>query len=115
MEFQLKDIEDDKIINLDKNTLRNPDVTLNEIYTYEIDEKSFNFDEHEWNVSEFKSGKSIMGWVISKDKELAYVVYIYEPNMYSQNSKRGTIQFTGHEEIILLYLDDGEYTHDYTR
>ena len=58
---------------------------------------------------------SEMGWLVLRNDKPVYVVGIYEPHGESINAKRGMATFWGHEEIINLWLDDGEYTHNHTR
>ncbi len=55
------------------------------------------------------------GYTIYKDGEVAFLISIYEPGGYQLNAKRGSVTFTGHEELITLWLDDGEWDMKYTR
>lgn len=56
-----------------------------------------------------------LGYAISIDGKLEYLVSIYEPQGCSVNSKRGLFTCHGHEEIIKVWLDDGEFEEEYTR
>lgn len=55
------------------------------------------------------------GYVIYKNGEVSFLISIYEPEAYQLNPKRGSVTFTGHEELITLWLDNGEFDHQYTR
>lgn len=55
------------------------------------------------------------GYAITIDGEIKYLVGIYEPHGCNINEKRGLITCYGHEDIIQLWLDDGEFATIYTR
>ncbi len=56
-----------------------------------------------------------MGYAILIDGNIEYLIGIYEPHGCSLNAKRGVVTAHGHEEIIKLWLDDGEFERTYTR
>lgn len=56
-----------------------------------------------------------IGYAVSIDGDIKYLVGIYEPHGCSMNTKRGLLTFWGHEQIIRLWLDDGEFEEDRTR
>lgn len=59
--------------------------------------------------------KHELGWAVAIDGKIEYLIGIYEPYSCSINAKRGLITCIGHEEIIKLWLDDGEFESEYTR
>ena len=61
------------------------------------------------------SSRAEIGWIVLKNGEPVYLVGIYEPHGESINAKRGVATFWGHEEIINLWLDDGEASKIHTR
>lgn len=65
----------------------------------------------------YKKGErfSELGYAISIDGEIQYIIGIYEPHGCSLNAKRGCVTAHGHEEIIKLWLDDGEFEETHTR
>lgn len=58
---------------------------------------------------------SELGYAISIDGKIEYLIGIYEPHGCSLNSKRGCVTAHGHEQITKLWLDDGEFEETYTR
>lgn len=58
---------------------------------------------------------SELGYAVLVDGEIKYLIGIYEPHGASLNTKRGLITAHGHEEIIKLWLDDGEFERTHTR
>jgi hypothetical protein len=58
---------------------------------------------------------SELGYAILIDGKVEYLIGIYEPHGASLNAKRGLITVHGHEEIIKLWLDDGEFERTHTR
>lgn len=58
---------------------------------------------------------SELGYAILIDGKVEYLLSIYEPHGCSLNAKRGVITAHGHEQIIKLWLDDGEFEEDRTR
>jgi len=58
---------------------------------------------------------SELGYAILIDGKVKYLIGIYEPHGANLNAKRGCITAHGHEEIIQLWLDDGEFDRKYTR
>jgi len=58
---------------------------------------------------------SELGYAILIDGKVEYLLGIYEPHGCSLNAKRGVITAHGHEEIIKLWLDDGEFEEEHTR
>ena len=72
-----------------------------------------------WNLyakgsSERMLGREI-GYAISIDGVIEYLISIYEPHGCSLNAKRGCIMAHGHEQIITLWLDEGEFEEIHTR
>lgn len=73
-----------------------------------------------WNGKEvliydlYKNGEEL-GYAILIDGKVEYLIGIYEPHGCSLNAKRGLVTAHGHEEIIQLWLDDGEFELTYTR
>jgi len=61
------------------------------------------------------TGKYELGFLIFKNDEPIYLVSIYEPHGASINQKRGMVTIWGHETIINLWLDDGEFSKMHTR
>ncbi len=59
--------------------------------------------------------RSELGYAILIDGKIEYLIGIYEPHGCSLNTKRGLVTAHGHEEIIKLWLDDGEFEETYTR
>lgn len=66
-------------------------------------------------VSYEESYMAEIGYAILIDGKLEYIIGIYEPHGCSLNSKRGCITAHGHEQIIKLWLDDGEFEEIHTR
>lgn len=62
----------------------------------------------------YKYGGEI-GYAILVDGKVEYLIGIYEPHGCSLNAKRGLVTAHGHEQIIKLWLDDGEFEETYTR
>lgn len=58
---------------------------------------------------------SQIGYAISIDGNIEYLIGIYEPHGCSLNVKRGCVTAHGHEQIIKLWLDDGEFEETHTR
>jgi hypothetical protein len=56
-----------------------------------------------------------LGYAILIDGNIEYLIGIYEPHGCSLNTKRGVVTAHGHEEIIKLWLDDGEFEETHTR
>jgi hypothetical protein len=56
-----------------------------------------------------------LGYAILIDGNIEYLIGIYEPHVCSLNTKRGVVTAHGHEEIIKLWLDDGEFEETHTR
>jgi hypothetical protein len=56
-----------------------------------------------------------LGYAILIDGKVEYLIGIYEPHGCDLNTKRGVVTVHGHEEIIKLWLDDGEFEETYTR
>lgn len=79
-----------------------------------------------WMISLFWNGKTIqvydlltdrsdLGYAILVDGKVEYLIGIYEPHGCSVNAKRGLVTAHGHEEIIKVWLDDGEFEETRTR
>lgn len=58
---------------------------------------------------------SELGYAILVDGKVEYLIGIYEPHGCSVNAKRGLVTAHGHEEIIKVWLDDGEFEETRTR
>ena len=56
-----------------------------------------------------------IGYGVSIDGKIEYLIGIYEPHGCSLNVKRGLLTCWGHEQIIKLWLEDGEFEKEYTR
>ena len=56
-----------------------------------------------------------LGYAILVNGEVKYLIGIYEPHGCSLNPKRGLVTAHGHESIVKLWLDDGEFEENYTR
>lgn len=56
-----------------------------------------------------------LGYAILINGEIKYLISIYEPHGCDLNAKRGVVTAHGHEQIIKLWLDDGEFEETYTR
>jgi hypothetical protein len=56
-----------------------------------------------------------LGYAVSIDGKIEYLIGIYEPHGCSLNVKRGLLTCWGHEQIIKLWLEDGEFEEEYTR
>lgn len=82
-------------------------------------EQEFEFDGYNYTIhllyAPYQDTHFECGWIIMKDEEPAYLVFIYEPYGCYVNQKRGLLTFNGHEEIVQLWLDDGEFESNYTR
>jgi hypothetical protein len=72
------------------------------------------FDLYAKGSSERMLGREI-GYAISIDGVIEYLISIYEPHGCSLNAKRGCVTSHGHEQIIKLWLDDGEFEETQTR
>lgn len=72
------------------------------------------FDLYAKGSSERMLGREI-GYAISIDGVIEYLISIYEPHGCSLNAKRGCVTAHGHEQIIILWLDDGEFEEIRTR
>jgi hypothetical protein len=59
--------------------------------------------------------KDQLGYAIKIGNKVEYLISIYEPRGCSINDKRGVVTAHGHEQIIKLWLDDGEFEETYTR
>jgi len=59
--------------------------------------------------------KDQLGYAIKIGNKVEYLISIYEPHGCSINDKRGVVTAHGHEQIIKLWLDDGEFEETYTR
>jgi hypothetical protein len=74
-----------------------------------------------WNGKEvliydlYHSDGSELGYAILIDGKVEYLIGIYEPHGCDLNIKRGLVTAHGHEEIIKLWLDDGEFETTHTR
>lgn len=62
----------------------------------------------------YKYGWQI-GYAILVDGKVEYIIGIYEPHGCSLNAKRGLVTAHGHEQIIKVWLDDGEFEETHTR
>lgn len=65
----------------------------------------------------YKKGErfSELGYAVSIDGVIEYLIGIYEPHGCELNGKRGCVTAHGHEDIIKLWLDDGEFERIHTR
>lgn len=65
--------------------------------------------------SKDKKYMSEIGYAILVNDEVKYLIGIYEPHGCKLNAKRGIVTAHGHEEIINLWLEDGEFESTHTR
>ena len=56
-----------------------------------------------------------LGYGVSIDGKIEYLIGIYEPHGCSLNVKRGLLTCWGHEQIIKLWLEGGEFEEEHTR
>ena len=63
----------------------------------------------------YPNSLSDLGYAVIIDGKLEYLISIYEPMGYKMNENRGLITFWGHENIIHLWLDNGEFEKYHTR
>lgn len=88
-------------------------------FSYNVEDKGqtykYNGDTYNIKLLNRSEGKysGEFGWIVFKGDDPLYVVGIYEPHGCSSN--KGVATFWGHEEIINLWLDDGEYDKMHTR
>ena len=72
-----------------------------------------------WDLYSDKQGKggymSELGYAISIDGKIEYLIGIYEPHGCDLNAKRGCVTSHGHEQIIKVWLDNGEFEETHTR
>lgn len=76
---------------------------------------NYEWDAKKVQIFELFANRSDIGYAVKIDGELKYLIGIYEPHGCDLNSKRGVITAHGHEEIIKLWLDDGEFEQTHTR
>lgn len=93
-------------------------------YDFDEDDK-LEIDNREWFSGNYQ-GKEIkafelytkygeLGFAIKVDGEVEHLISIYEPHGCNFNEKRGLITVYGHEEIVHLWLEDGEFNEIATR
>lgn len=56
-----------------------------------------------------------IGFAVKINGEVKHLISIYEPHGCEINEKRGLITAYGHEQVIHLWLEDGEFDGFYTR
>jgi len=56
-----------------------------------------------------------LGYSVSIDGKIEYLIGIYEPHGCSLEVNRGLLICWGHEQIINLWLEDGEFEEQRTR
>lgn len=77
---------------------------------------TFQYDGKKVEIVELSTDdEPEFGYGIVINGTLSYIITIYEPHGYKFNEKRGCLTAHGHEEIIKVYLDDGEIETQYTR
>jgi hypothetical protein len=121
MSFKLKDVLPlVKLINFDVNEYQY-DNSETIMYYISNDQyiKTVDVNGDSYKITELgtfmKNYFSPFGWIVFKNELPVYIVGIYEPHGESIDAKRKMVTFWGHEEIINLWLDDGEYTKLDTR
>ncbi len=108
--FKMGDLPSDvKFINCKKEYFENGDETIVKFYTYNKYKPKdsagimFNGDNYK---CEMASERYEFGYVVFKNDVPVFIVSIYEPGNF-QISERGIITFSGHEEVVTLWLEDG--------
>jgi hypothetical protein len=117
MELSMQDVRNIKH-NLDGRTKGN----FMENYRWNEDTKLYIKDVLEsgtWNGKEIAvcelHEEWELGYAVIMDGKVEYLIGIYEPHGCSLNIKRGLLTTWGHENIIKLWLEDGEIEDEYTR
>lgn len=90
----------------------NEDDTLTAAKGYQNSE---TWDGKEVLVYDLYNQGGELGYAILIDGKVEYLIGIYEPHGCDINTKRGVVIAYGHEEIIKLWLDDGEFETTHTR
>lgn len=72
-------------------------------------------DAGTWNGKKVTVKESDVGYLVGLDDKMEYLVSIYEPHGFDLNEKRGLLIIYGHEDIVQLWLDDGEMVKTGTR
>jgi hypothetical protein len=76
---------------------------------------SENWQDKKVEAFDLYSEDGEFGYAIKVDGKVEHLIGIYEPHGCELNSKRGLITAFGHEEIIQLWLEDGEFDEIATR
>ena len=120
--FKLSDVLPTvKLINMEMDDLDDGEETGFRFSAESTYDKPFEFDGAKYLVTDLNikyegdDRYGEFGWIVLKDGEPVYIIQIYEPHNYFTNTKRGLLTFEGHEEIINLWLDNGEFDHKHTR
>jgi hypothetical protein len=84
--------------------------------------KGFDYAGDNWIVTEANRKESAdskysheFGYIVLKNGQLQYVISIYEPHGFGVNENKGVITVYGHEEIVNLWLEDGDNDRYHTR
>lgn len=102
-----------KLINLDEKDISDvPELSFYVSDKYSTKPTTIDGDDYK---CEMVTGEYELGYLIFKNDEPVYIVSIYEPQGSNINSKRGLVTIWGHETIINLWLDDGEFNKMHTR
>jgi hypothetical protein len=118
--FKLEDIEPLVKSNIPFKQLRQEEDYKGTHKYNEYVEEELEFDGSHYTIHLMyapyqKTSYFECGWIVLKDEEPVYLVFIYEPHNCYANKKRGMVTFDGHEEIVNLWLDEGEFGQHFTR
>jgi len=72
------------------------------------DNSSKNWNGKKVNIGDLLNGNHQIGFAILLDGKVEHLTSIYEPHGFEFNEKRGLVTVYGHEEIVLVWLDNGE-------
>lgn len=120
IDFTLDELKDVVLVNMDRKDGYYDNATFQAAKDLKHGE-TFEFGGDEYFIcaaylkKEGSKYANEFGYTIYKNGEVAYLISIYEPGEYQLNAKRGSVTFTGHEELITLWLDNGEWDMKYTR
>lgn len=118
IEFTIDDLKDSSLINIKRKDdfYQGTFQAAKDLKYAQI----FEFDGDEYAICDVYLKKAEhkypfeFGYVVYKNGEIEYVIGIYEPHGFNVNEKRGLISVYGHEELITLWLDNGEWDRKYT-
>lgn len=103
-----------KILNITLIIKKKNDFLLN--HRWDEDTKlyvSFEQGCYDWNGMEIEIyllfSKSVIGYAVIINGKLEYLVGVSESMGRTMNDTRGLLTFWGYEEIVHLWLDNGEF------